>query len=1515
MSPNAGDGAPPDRAPLPQGMARAWQEQSHPRVVLPPAGPSLGPGTDILGFVLGLPRRILAQRTPFARFLCSALTPTPTGYQPGDCGLFPMPPPYSWRIGPRPQSAAGRMAWRLNAATRILTNLIIVSLSHFACSAARRCPPRARTGGALSPPQASAAAWLRTLAAQMIDPIAPRSDRLFRSQLLLERSLSLSSLSLGSCSPPPQAAIGQIDPSRATFAKTLADFDPRPHMSVFAAACYEEPRLLEGRLPPRDAAPAPPQRGRTADVLSFLTQWDCHGRLLLEPSGATERTQQGSLFPVPKSATEDRIVFNRIPRNKHEQHLAGYAKFTPAGSDFVDIEAPADAECLLYADDLADAFPSFRASRERGSTNALAWTAPTAAFEGTLALKELRRHCVARGRELPSRVRPCHKGLMMGDVNAADFCAEAHTKVLRRYGSLPVERSVANGRPFPRGPVYEALVLDDHVGIGVGSAVAGGICPELEQSFAAARSGYEAVGLQAHDRKARRGERGGVVLGAEFLSACALAPAPPLQQQRKEQQPQQFLTAALPMDASSSSPALSRRARRRAARARAHWVGSERSRRCLLMAAVVETALAAQGTRRHLRQLASSLTHAFLFRRPLLCCLSKIYEFMGQVGPEEDTVVSLPTSVVDELLAAGLWLGIASSNLSAVFHDTLLATDASTFGEGVAEAKLPTAVARELWRHRDRRGGYTRLHPGIASHVMEAAGGDLAAGDDDLPLGSLPSPERVLIETFDFIEICSGSRAPLSAAMAKAGFRVGPRIDLKVNDLWDLTSSRIVQWLLFMVEHKRVWGVHDGVPCTDFSLAHTTPIVRSRRQPWGFAPKDPGRRIPNFLLAVACLLLMAKLRSGFGWMSHEHPATAHSWSIAFWRWFLLQCDCNIFCYAACRFGALYRKLTRLAVVRASFLKPLMRPCICTTKHKVTLTGGRAAAAAEYLPAFCQEFAALALEHFRAEPPQYAEEDLELVTRQRELRSERLWLNELVEGLTWRTTVSTRSPRVEHINIKETRRALQAACDVGLATPGRKVILLPDSRVAIGAIAKGRSASHQLNLLLRSAVGNIVGADLYLGCLFSPTRLQPADDGSRLKAAPGRVQEGTGLPHWAELLVQGRFDEFDSVAEVPLQSARTAPWARIVLRCAALGLLRLSPKQLPWDPTLGYPGEGPPRAAPADRSADLVTSRATNARVRERRRLLLNEFAAFISLSFAGLPLADFLEYPATRVDRALAEWGQIWFRAGRSHLDFCELVNAVVDQQRALRGHLSHSWDVAWMWRALLPGGNRCAMPESVFLAMVSLALQWNWPHIALLLATGFCGMLRVHELRDLTFGDYLTPSALLRGGCTVYVTIGRPKMRRIAARRGYARLDEPGLADFVEAMTHAYASEDLVFPGTYAQLRQAMLAMCAELGLPSESRRGGLSWGSLRAGGATWLFQATDSPELVRYRGRWSSGRMLEIYIQEVGSSSILPALPAQTRERVRELAAWAPTLMQQAAQRLVASARVDAPSAQGGT
>jgi len=55
----------------------------------------------------------------------------------------------------------------------------------------------------------------------------------------------------------------------------------------------------------------------------------------------------------------------------------------------------------------------------------------------------------------------------MGDLNAADWCAEAHTRLLREFGSFPEAHTLQNGRPAPRCGAVEALVLDDHLGVAV----------------------------------------------------------------------------------------------------------------------------------------------------------------------------------------------------------------------------------------------------------------------------------------------------------------------------------------------------------------------------------------------------------------------------------------------------------------------------------------------------------------------------------------------------------------------------------------------------------------------------------------------------------------------------------------------------------------------------------------------------------------------------------------------------------------------------------------------------------------------------------------------------------------------------------------------------------------------------------------------------------------------------------------------------------------------------------------
>jgi hypothetical protein len=95
---------------------------------------------------------------------------------------------------------------------------------------------------------------------------------------------------------------------------------------------------------------------------------------------------------------------------------------------------------------------------------------------------------------------------------------------------------------------------------------------------------------------------------------------------------------------------------------------------------------------------------------------------------------------------------------------------------------------------------------------------------------------------------------------------------------------------------------------------------------------------------------------------------------------------------------------------------------------------------------------------------------------------------------------------EHINLKEARALLVFVRWV-LRTPahfGRRLVVLVDSKVVVGAATKGRSASYPLNRLLRRLAALCLFGDLLLHLVFIPTEHNPADAPSRgIKRKRGR----------------------------------------------------------------------------------------------------------------------------------------------------------------------------------------------------------------------------------------------------------------------------------------------------------------------------------------------------------------------------------------------------------------------------
>ena len=87
-------------------------------------------------------------------------------------------------------------------------------------------------------------------------------------------------------------------------------------------------------------------------------------------------------------------------------------------------------------------------------------------------------------------------------------------------------------------------------------------------------------------------------------------------------------------------------------------------------------------------------------------------------------------------------------------------------------------------------------------------------------------------------------------------------------------------------------------------------------------------------------------------------------------------------------------------------------------------------------------------------------------------------------------------RAPHINVLEVSSAVRVLLEAGKRGAHARFLAFVDSSVARGALAKGRSTSRLLQPLLKRACVIQVCYDLYPVWLYSPTRLNVADDPTR-----------------------------------------------------------------------------------------------------------------------------------------------------------------------------------------------------------------------------------------------------------------------------------------------------------------------------------------------------------------------------------------------------------------------------------
>ena len=286
-----------------------------------------------------------------------------------------------------------------------------------------------------------------------------------------------------------------------------------------------------------------------------------------------------------------------------------------------------------------------------------------------------------------------------------------------------------------------------------------------------------------------------------------------------------------------------------------------------------------------------------------------------------------------------------------------------------------------------------------------------------------------------------------------------------------------------------------------------------------------------------------------------------------------------------------------------------------------------------------------------------------------------------------------------------------------------------------------------------------------------------------------------------------------------------------------------------------------------------------------RDKLLSAFGAW--LNDQGFSLDEIITgqtIDAETVNLLLERYGRAMFRAGRPYGHYSETINAVGGKRPGLRRQLQPAWDVAYSWLRQEPPIHHVALPWQLLLALLVTSLSWGWTRVAGVIALSWGGITRIGEVLAASRKHLVLPEDLQCSINFALLEIQEPKTRFRTARHQSARVDQPQLLQILKIAFSRLLPEQKLWPFSGQTMRSRFQALLAAYGIqhiPKHLQRG-LDLGSLRAGGASWLLFASEDSELVRRRGRWISSRVMEVYIQEVGSLQFLSRLDDSTRQLI---------------------------------
>ena len=446
--------------------------------------------------------------------------------------------------------------------------------------------------------------------------------------------------------------------------KYAPSFNPEPFLrNPLALAAFCDPnvlRLAPERWPRVRKAQVHASR---SELLALGEIWDSVGALrIYRKDEISDLKECVGLFCVPKDDDFDRLILNPVVVNSRMQSLNDYTKLLGHGAQLCALHIPDGHVARYAADDLAEFYYTVEVGSTRAKRNIIGM--PFAAHELS---------------HLTSFDRKVHFGtcflalscLAMGDSLAVELAQQSHHEVLRTVaGCMLRTETVAFRRPFPRGPYFEFLCIDDHIGIQCLSRSAARAGQRLRDTtvFEQANAAYKAVKLVQHPVKCQRDQLQGTLLGASFDGDKGIVSAPS-------------------------------------------------DRILVLMLCTGEIARRGSCTPQLLQTLLGCWIHVLLFRRPAFCVLNNA--FADAALQPSTRVIKLSRLTRNELFCIACLGPVLQTDLRASWCPKIFVMDASPTGAALCSCDAPPPVVQELWRFTEQRGYHTRLEGPATAALRE----------------------------------------------------------------------------------------------------------------------------------------------------------------------------------------------------------------------------------------------------------------------------------------------------------------------------------------------------------------------------------------------------------------------------------------------------------------------------------------------------------------------------------------------------------------------------------------------------------------------------------------------------------------------------------------------------------------------------------------------------------------------------------------------------------------------------